>query len=498
MSSLTELIDRAFEKNFAKTAIFYNQEAFSYQKIGEAVNRLAQGLVDKGIKPGNRVVILLPNFVFFPICYYAILKIGAIAVPLNFLYSGNELAGQIQLVAPDAIIIWDNLLNKIKESPAKSYTNLIILGDNRLPESCELRKLIAKSPPLSHFPDIKEDDTAVILFTGGTTGRPKAVELSHQALTSNCQAFRQAFMLNSTEIYLAILPFFLPITLTGTLNSALLSGATLVIHTGFEIQILADLIKQYEVTVLVGNSMLYQAFLDSSVTAEALHSLKYCINYGMTYQSDLHHSFEEKFGKILYESYGLTEATALVAINRTYSEHRKGSVGNPLEHVHVRIVNDQGETIGENEIGEIVVEGSNLMKGYPGLPEETARVLKDGWLFSGDIGKIDEFGDLFFLERKQNVILKSGFHVFSHEIENHILTHPKVQEVAVIGIQEANGEEVKAFIVPQENAALTTTEIMNHCQQQLENYKCPKYIQILKSLPKGPTGKVLKYRLKEN
>jgi len=498
LSSLTELIDRALEKNFSKTAIYYNQEAFSYQKIGEAINRLAQGLIDTGIKPGNRVVILLPNFVFFPICYYAIIKIGAVAVPLNFLYSGSELAEQIQRVAPNAIIIWDNLLNKIKELPAQSDSKLIILGDNRLPESTELRKLIAKSPPLSEFPDTKDEDTAVILFTGGTTGSPKPVELSHLALISNSQAFRQAFMLNSTEIYLAILPFFLPITLTGTLNSALFSGATLVIHTGFEIQMLANLIKQYAVTILVGNNMLYQAFLDANVPADDLRSLKYCINYGMTFQSDLHHSFEEKYGKILYESYGLTEATAFVAINRAYSEHKKGSAGYPLENLHVRIVNDQGETLGENEVGEIVIEGTNLMKGYPGLPEETSRVLKDGWLFSGDIGKMDEFGDLFFLERKQNVILKSGFYIFSHEIEKHILAHPDVQEVAVIGIPEGSGEEVKAFIVPRADANLTIAEITKHCQQVLENYKCPKYIQILQSLPKGPTGKVLKYRLKEN
>lgn len=498
MSSLTELIDRAFEKNLAKTAIFYNQEAFSYQKIGEAISRLAQGFVDKGIKPGSRVVILLPNFVFFPICYYAILKIGAIAVPLNFLYAAGELSDQIQLVKPDAIIVWENLLNKIKESPAIANTKLIVLGENRLPEASELRRLIAKSPPLSKAPHINDDDTAVIVFTGGTTGRPKPVELSHQALISNCQAFRQAFMLDSSEIYLAVLPFFLPIALTGTLNSALLSGATLVIHTGFEVPALVNLISQHAVTVIVGNKMLYQAFLDPNVNADDLRALKYCINYGMTYQSDLHQSFEEKFGKNLYESYGLAEATALVALNRTYSEHKKGSVGSPLEQVHVRIVNEQGDTLGENEIGEIAIEGANLMKGYWGMPEESAQVLKDGLLLSGDIGKIDEFGDLFFLERKQNVILKAGFHIFSHEIENHILMHPKVREVAVIGIAEGNGEEVKAFVVPQENVTLAPNEISQHCQQQLENYKCPKYIQILKSLPKSPTGKVLKYRLKEN
>lgn len=498
MSVLIEIIDRAFEKNFAKTAIFYNQEAFSYQKIGEAINRLAQGLLDKGIRPGSRVVILLPNFVFFPICYYAILKIGAVAVPLNFLYSGNELAEQIQLIAPEAIIVWENLLNKLKETPAKLIPQLIILGDSRKPESTELRKLIAKSPPLSQFPAVKDNDSAVIFFTGGTTGRPKAVELSHHAIISNCQAFRQAFMLNSAEVYLAILPFFLPIALIGTLNSALLSGATLVIQSGFEIQVLAELIKKYEVTILVGNNALYQAFLDANIQTDLLQSLKYCINYGMSFLSTLHQAFEERYGLILYESYGLTEATAFVAINRTYSDHKKGSVGNPLEQIHLRIVNEQGETLGENEIGEIVIEGSNLMKGYVGLPEETARVMKDGWLYSGDIGKIDEFGDLFLLERKQNIILKSGFYIFSHEIENHILTHPKIREVAVIGVREGNGEEVKAFIVPKENVTLTTTEIINHCQQTLENYKCPKYIQILKSLPKGPSGKVLKYRLKDN
>ncbi len=498
MSSLTEIIDRAFEKNFAKTAIFYNQEAFSYQKIGEAINRLAQGLRDKGIKPGNRIVILLPNFVFFPICYYAILKIGAVAVPLNFLYTGNELTEQIQLIAPQAIIVWENLLSKLKETPAKSMAQLIVLGDNRWSEASELRKLIAKSPPLTHFPAVKDDDSAVILFTGGTTNRPKPVELSHQALISNCQAFRQAFMLNSGEVYLAILPFFLPITQTGTLNSAMLSGATVVIHTGFEIQALAELIKQYEVTVLVGNNALYQAFIDAEIPPDLLRSLKYCINYGMSYQAKLHQAFEEKQGITLYESYGLTEATGFVAVNRTYSEHKKGSVGNTLEQIHVRIVNEQGETLVENEIGEIVIESSSLMKGYPGMPEETARVLKDGWLYSGDIGKIDEIGDLFFLERKQNLILKSGFIIFSNEIENHILTHPKVLEVAVIGVREGNGDEVKAFIVPQENVMLTPNEIINHCQQKLENYKCPKYIQILKSLPKGPSGKVLKYHLKDN
>jgi len=499
VSILIDLLERSFEKYKENNVIYYHSENYSYERIEEAINRLAQGLLAKGIGKGDRVVILLPNLVQFPAAYYSILKIGAVVVPLNFLFSEEELEKQILQIKPTALIVEGNFLNKVLRIANNENIHLIVLGERIPPKCIHFTKLIATSKATAPRVEIRNEDTALIVFTAGNSGEPKPVELSHEALAMNCQAFRNAFMINSADNFVAAMPLFLAVSQTILLNSAFIAGARIILHPMFNPKALAELIKTQQATVLLGNAALYHSFLDEAIQPEDLMGLKYCIAYGDIFNREIYNRFEEKFGPKLFESYGLCEATSLVTLNRTNGERRKGSVGLPIENVYIKIVDNHNNLLNENEIGEILVQGPSLMKAYPGLPEETMAAIPDGWLRTGDLGKIDELGYLYIIERKQNVILKDGFYVFPKEIESHLLTHPNIKEVSVIGVpEEIHGEEVKACVILQPETNVTAEEIIDYCRQRLEVYKCPKYVQFLQALPKSPTGRILKYRLKEN
>ncbi|MCI0515031.1 AMP-binding protein [candidate division KSB1 bacterium] len=499
MSKFHELLNRSFEKNKTNHVIIYKDQGYTYARIQEAIQRFSQGLKQLGINKGDRVVLLLPNFVQFPICYFGILKIGAVVAPLNFLNSEAQIKAQIQIIQPKIIIVWQNLLAKVQAFQNDSNIKMVVLGERVTPPYLDLTRLIVNSAPLNTTCEINEDDTAVIQFTGGETGAPRGVELSYEAITSNCQAFREAFFINSSETFIAILPFFLPISQTAILNAVFLAGAKMVICPNFELNLVSSLINTHQVTVLLASASFYRTLITSEVPNEALTSLKYCLVYGENLRPDLAAAFENKFHRQLFASYGLSEATALVTCDRIDGERLPGSVGLPLDHVYIKIVNDAGETLTEDKIGEIVVHAPSLMKGYVGQAEETARVLRDGWLYTNDLGKLDHQGYLYVLERRSNVIIKGGFLVFPHEIENFIANHPKVREVAVIGVPDGiQGHAIKACIVPHDTVTLDQIEIITYCQHGLEVYKCPKFVQIYRSLPKSPTGRILKSKLREN
>jgi long-chain acyl-CoA synthetase len=499
LSTLIDLLERSFDKNTENDAIYYSPNSYSYGRIREAINRLAQSFLSLGIKKGDRVAILLPNLVQFPITYFAALKAGAVAVPLNFLLTRSQIQEQLVLVEPAIIVVWQNILSKIEPIPAPINCKVVVLGDH-VPEGfTSLTRLIAYAEPIKSTPEIFAEDVAVIVFTAGNSGNPKAVQLTHESIITVCRAFRAAFMIDSSESFMTVMPLFLAISQVAILNTAFIAGSKLILHPTFEVPAIADLIHEQGASILVGNNAMYRTFFDAAIEPEKLSSLKYCISFGDILSQEILDTFEKKYGIHLYESYGLCEATTFVTLNRTDGEQRKGSAGVPLESIHLKIVNTQGEMLPEGEIGEILVHGPSHMKGYLGQPVEDEKVIEDGWLHTRDLGTIDSHGYLYVLERAENVIFKAGFQVFPHEIETLLAEHPQVAEVAVIGVPEAvHGEEVKACIVPKPDAQVDAAEIIEYCRQRLELYKCPKYVQVMKSLPKSPTGRILKYQLKNN
>lgn len=499
MSTLIKLLERSFEKYAKNDAIFYNQNDFSYERINEAINRLARGLIELGIKKDDRVVILLPNLVHFPISYFATIKIGAIAVPMNFLFSGTLLRSQIQTIAPKAVITWYNILSKLEWISGMPDVPIIVLGENIPPNFISLTKLLATTSPMDTSIDVEDNDPATIVYTAGNTGDPKGVVLTHGAIAANCLSFRHSFMLNPNERFVSALPLFTAISQIAILNAAFMSGAKVILHPSFDSEAISSLIESQQGTIIIGNSAMYRSFLDAPITKDSLKSLKYCISYGDTFQQETLDAFEEKFDQKIFESYGLCEASTFVTLNRTNGEHRKGSVGLPIDGLYLKILNEHGKPVPENEVGEICIQGPNLMKGYFCTTDknQTAGIDND-WLFTGDLGKLDSEGYLYILERMQNVITKAGFMVFPKEIEMYLLTHPKISEVSVIGVPEPpHGEDIKACIVLKKDQTTSAAEIIEYCQQRLELYKCPKYVQFFQTLPKSPTGRILKFHLQE-
>lgn len=499
MSTLIDLLERSFDKYSENDAIYYSPNSYTYEQIREAINRLAESFLDFEIEKGNRVAILLPNLVQFPVTYFAVLKAGAVAVPINFLLTRSQIQKQLELTNAKIIVVWQNILPKIEQYAKENGIKVVVLGDD-IPEGVpSLTRLISQTEPVKNLPEISTDDVAVIVFTAGNSGNPKAVQLTHESIITVCRAFRASFMIDSSESFMAVMPLFLAISQVAILNTAMIAGAKIVLHPTFELPAIAELIDEQNASILVGNSAMYRTFVDATLDKEKISSLKYCISFGDILSQDILDTFKQKYGIHLFESYGLCEATTFVTLNRPNGEHRAGSAGLPIESIHLKIVDEHGEMVPENEIGEILVRGPSLMKGYVGHAPDDDAVIVDGWLRTGDLGKIDALGYLYVIERMENVILKAGFRVFPREIETLLSEHPKVAEVAVIGVPEAvHGEEVKACIVPKAGTQIDIVEIIEYCRQNLALYKCPKYVKVMRTLPKSPTGRILKYQLKNN
>jgi len=499
LSTLIDLLERSFDKNSENEAIYYNSSSYRYGRIRDAIHRLAQSFLDLGIQKGNRIAILLPNLVQFPIAYFAALTAGAVAVPLNFLLTRTQIQEQLALIEPEIIVVWQNILPKIEPVSTRLHSKIVVLGDS-VPEGYRsLTHLIAFTEPIHIRPQILPEDVAVTVFTAGNSGNPRAVQLTHESIITVCRAFRAAYMIDSNESFMAVMPLFLAISQVAILNTAFIAGAKIILHPTFEVPAIADLIHEQHASILVGNTAMYRTFIDAAIENDKLSSLKYCISFGDILSQEIVDAFEQKYGVHLFESYGLCEATTFVTLNRIDGEYPPGSAGLPLDSIHVKIVNEQGESLPENEVGEICVLGPSLMKGYLGQATESEATIVDGWLRTRDLGKIDSHGYLYVLERMGNVIFKAGFHVFPREIEALLAEHPQIAEVAVIGVPEtAHSEEVKACIVPKSGIQPDPAAIIEYCRQNLELYKCPKYIQMMKALPKSPTGRILKYQLKNS
>lgn len=499
MSTFVNSINRSFEKYETKNAFIYGDETFSYGRIKEAIDRFAQCLVDSGVGKGDAVVILLPNLVQFPISYFAAISIGAIAVPVNFLHSRTQLQSQLNSIQPRAIIVWDKILPKTEPYISSGTQSVFVLGENVPFEYQDFTRMLTETEPATQFPEIADDDTALIVFTPGNSGEPKAIEMSHGALSKCTLMFRESFLLNSSESFLAAMPLFLIVSQIVLLNSVLFSGANVLLFPAFNNRAILNRIKELNSVVVFGNKSLVCRLFTDGVPGDVNEKIKYCIVYGDCESPNDVEVLAEAMDGRFFEGYALSEAGAFVALNRESLGRRKGSVGLPMEGVYILVVDELGNPVAENEAGEILVKAPGMMKGYWKQLESDSHLMPDGWFNTGDIGRIDSDGYLHVLERKENVILKDGFYVFPREIELCLAEHQNIKEVAVVGVSDAtHGQEVKACIVLQQNTSVSPSEIKSFCQNQFELYKCPQHIQFYTQLPKSATGRILKYLLKES
>lgn len=484
-----------------KTGLIFGNHHISYRRLLDAIERLANSLSKLGISKGDRFAIMLPNLPQFVISYFALLKLGAWVIPVNTMFKEGEIRYLLEDSEAKGIVAWGRFERLIEKAVQNlDSCNILIFLGNYIPrEAYNLTHLIASSEPMLEDLEVEADSTAVILYTAGTTGNPKGAVLSHSNANAQVESIRKSLVLESKDTILGVVPLFHSFGQMVAMNAPLVSGSTVVLLARYNAQEVVKSLIENNVSVFVGLPTMYRELSQEEVKIEDFPALRYCISSGAPLPQKISINFEEKFGKPILEGYGLTEAGPLVVFQRLDHSRKPNSVGYPAYGVQVRIINNFNKEVSFNEVGEVLVQGANVMKGYLNRPEATKEVLKDGWLHTGDVGKFDDDGYLYIVDRKKDLILKGGFNVYPREVEAILIAHPGVKECAVIGIaDEIQGEEIKALVVPKFKDTLTKEELVEYCREKLAVYKCPKYIEFVKSLPRGATGKILKRELRKD
>lgn len=465
-----------------KTAVIDHNGAAAYNELRSEAIEIASRLLLKNT--GNHIGILLPNCKEFVTTFYGILMAGKIPVPLNYLLSQAQLLYIIQNAGIETVFT-NNLFKPQIGTQVRHVLNIEEKG------ACA-----AIEEKIRHG---HEDELAAILYTSGTNANPKGVMLSHKNFMSNLDGCVRAFRFAEKDVLLGVLPLFHTYALTTCLILPVNVGATMVYLARFSGPKVLELIEKHRITSLFAIPSMYRVLLRTAESVRHdLSSLRLCTSGGEPLPGDVLESFNKMFPVPITEGYGLTESAAIVSVNLP-EKCKPGSIGPPLNNLEVKIVNDDGQKMPLNKDGEICVKGPNIMKGYYKLPLETEQAITpDGWLKTGDYGKLDEEGFLWITGRKKELIIISGENVSPNEIEHVISGYEKVFEVAVIGVPDkVRGEAPKAYIALRESAVCTEEEIRNYCMERLPHYKVPKYYEFLKELPHGPTGKVLKRALKQ-
>ncbi len=525
---LYEFLYNAAEKYPQNTALIFMGKEITYVELKDLVDRFATSLAQKGVKKGDRVAIMLPNSPQAVIAYYGALRIGAVVVQTNPLYVERELEHQmkdsgsetiifIDLVTPRVMNVLDktNLKNLIVTS-IKDFLpfplNLLYPLKARMDGQAvsiptdkgiiQFRDMLSASP---NPPEVEIDpskDVALLQYTGGTTGISKGAMLSHFNLVANAIQIRNWLpeVQEAKERMLGALPFFHVYGMTVAMNLAVYLCSTIILIPRFDIeQILKD-INKYRPTLFPGAPTMYVAVISHpEVKNYDISSIVACISGSAALPVEVQKTFESLTGGRLVEGYGLTEASPVTHCNPVFGKRINGSIGLPLADTDSKIVDmDTGVEVPLGEVGELSVKGPQVMLGYWNMPEETEKVLKDGWLLTGDMGRMDEEGYTYIVDRKKDLVIASGFNIYPREVEEVLYEHPKVMEAVVAGVPDRyRGETLKAYIVLKDGETATEEEIIAFSRERLARYKAPKIVEFRTELPKTMVGKVLRRVLVE-
>ncbi len=529
--TLPEFLERSAEKFPNHIALIFQGYKITYRQLNEMVNAFAACLRDFNIKKGDSVAILLPNIIPCVVAYYAIMKIGAITVMNNPLYSDRELLHQFNDSEAKVLITLDLLGNRMIDLKAKTNIRQIIytsIGDylpfpknlifkligkrKRLAADVKPAKdvyrwktMLAKYTGSDCQSSCKSDDVAMYQYTGGTTGVSKGVILTHEILSRHVQQVGAWFPTfnEGKEIMLGALPFFHVFGLTTVMNLSIYRGWGNILIPKPQADELLEAISKYKPTLAPMVPTMYIGILDHpKLNKTDLTSIKGCFSGSAPLPVEVIKAFEEKTGAIIVEGYGLTETSPILHINPFNGKRKPGSTGVPISDTECRIVSleDGKSDVPIGKTGEIVVRGPQIMAEYKNMPEETSEVLtKDGWFYTGDIAYMDEEGYFYIVDRKKDLIISGGFNVYPRDIEEVYYEHPKVQEACAIGIPHTHrGEAVKLFIVLKKGESATKEELLAYCQDKLAKYKWPLEIEFRDDLPKTNIGKILKKELRAN
>jgi long-chain acyl-CoA synthetase len=472
-----------------RVAVRVGDAAMTYRELDEASARVAGLLRERGLKPRDRVGIMLPNVAEFVVVYYGVLRSGGIAVPMNPLLKRREVAYYLGDSGAGLIFAWHAFADEARAGAEQAKAEPIVVEPAGFPD------LLASAAPDYEVADRDNDDTAVILYTSGTTGQPKGAQLTHGNLTSNTEVVRADIVCAlPDDVILGGLPLFHAFGQTAALNLAIASGACLTLLPRFDAETALRIIAGHRVTVFEGVPTMYVAMLHRPDRADYdVSALRMCFSGGAALPVEVLRGFEEAFGCMVLEGYGLSETSPVASCNHPDRERKPGSTGTPVRGVQMRVVDKEDHEVPQGEVGEIVIRGPNVMKGYWHRPEETAGAMRGGWFHTGDLARVDEDGYFYIVDRKKDLIIRGGYNVYPREVEEVFYEHPAVAEVAVIGVPHpALGEEVGAAVALKPGAAVTAEELREHVRALVAAYKYPRHVWIVEDLPKGPSGKILK------
>jgi long-chain acyl-CoA synthetase len=472
-----------------RTAVRVDDALMTYRELDEASARVAGLLRERGFKPGDRAGIMLPNVAEFPVVYYGVLRAGGIVVPMNPLLRGREVAYYLGDSGTAVIFAWHAVADEARGGADQAEGEPIVVDQIGFPD------LLASGEPDYQVADRDNDDTAVLLYTSGTTGHPKGAELTHGNLASNTEvACTDIIGATPGDVIFGGLPLFHAFGQTAGLNAAVASGACLTLLPRFDAGHALRIIAGHRVTVFEGVPTMYVALLHQPDRADYdVSALRMCISGGAALPVEVLRGFDEAFGCRVLEGYGLSETSPVASFNQPGRERKPGSIGTPIRGVQMRVVDKEEHEVPQGEVGEIVIRGPNVMKGYWHRPEATAEAIRDGWFHTGDLARVDSDGYFYIVDRKKDLIIRGGYNIYPSEIEELLYQHPAVAEAAVIGVPHpALGEEVGAAVTLKPGAAIAPEELRDHVKGQVAAYKYPRHVWVVDMMPKGPTGKILK------
>jgi long-chain acyl-CoA synthetase len=488
MVNLAHTLLSASSRAGGRTALRMDDAVVTYDEFRDAAQRVAAALQDRGVRPGDRVGLVLPNVLSFPIVFYGGLMAGAAVVPMNPLLKAREIEYHLQDSGARLVIAATGAAQAATEAAGRIGIDAVAV-DPVLPGSL-------MAPHSLTDPVAREgDDPAVLLYTSGTTGPPKAAQLTHANLTGNARTFAETLLEGSPDdVIMGCLPLFHVFGLTCGLNASVRAEACLTLIPRFDGAKALQVIARDRVTIFEGVPTMFSAMLHQpDPTAHDVSSLRLCVSGGSAMPVEVMRSFEETFGCIVLEGYGLSETSPVASFNHPHAERKPGSIGTPIRGVEMRLVDDDGKDVAAGEVGEIAIRGENVMKGYWQRPEDTASAISDGWFRTGDLARQDEDGYFFIVDRKKEMIIRGGYNVYPREIEEALYEHPAVAEVACVGIKHPDlGEEVGAAVALKPGASADVDELREFAKARVAAYKYPRYVWLVESLPKGPTGKILR------
>ncbi|MBW8484802.1 long-chain-fatty-acid--CoA ligase [Actinomadura parmotrematis] len=502
--NLATMLRESRVANPAKPLCALGDLSFDYAQVDEISGRVASALLGLGLVPGDRVAVQLPNLPQFLFSYFAVLKAGLVMVPLNPLLKAPEVAHHLGDSGAKLLITFETFAAEAVKGAGDVPAYVVNLpGSDARPEGTRHFDELYFAEDTGEIAATSADDVAVLLYTSGTTGVPKGAELTHFQLYMNCTVAGELFGFRDDDIGLAVLPLFHVFGLSSVLNTAVRFGGTLVLVPRFEVDDVIDAIERHRATIYTGVPTMYFALLRADRAGRDLSSLRVGVSGGAAMPEEVVREFEEAFpGVVILEGYGLSETASTATFNVSAEQRRIGSAGRPVWGVRVKIVDEAGAELppGPEHVGEVLIQGHNVMKGYHGRPEATAAALAGGWFRTGDLGHLDEDGYLFIVDRVKDLIIRGGYNVYPREVEEVLYAHPDVAEAAVVGRpDERLGEEVVACVTLRPGAAAgddRAAELIAHCRERLANYKCPREVRFLDALPLSPTGKILKRELR--